>query len=127
MSLLLPDQIPLNIMAEFAKKEGLVLEGDFSDEYEVNEEVKELSTANKELRKHADSGKSAVSDWYEKTDIQWLKTLRGNYLHFSSHYKPTAKVVYPNKPNIKSVDGTLTDDDGKKLQSLKRERHVYKG
>jgi hypothetical protein len=121
------DQIPLNIMAEFAKKEGLVLEGDFSDEYEVNEEVKELSTANKELRKHADSGKSAVSDWYEKTDIQWLKTLRGNYLHFSSHYKATKKVVYPNKPNIKSVDGTLTDDDGKKLQSLKRERHVYKG
>jgi hypothetical protein len=127
MSLLLPDQIPLNIMAEFAKKEGLVLEGDFSDEYEVNEEVKELSTANKELIKHADSGKSAVTDWYEKTDIQWLKTLRGNYLHFSSHYKATKKVVYPNKPNIKSVDGTLTDDDGKKLQSLKRERHVYKG
>ena len=118
------DKIPLNIMADFAKKEGLVLESKFSKKYKV---ISKLSTADSELKSHALSGKSVVSDWYEKTDIDWLKKIRNSQLHFSSHYKPSAKVVYPNKPNIKSVDGTLTDDDGKKLQSLKRERHVYKG
>ena len=118
------DKIPLNIMAEFAKKEGLILESKFSKKYKV---ISKLSTVDSELKSHALSGKSVVSDWYEKTDIDWLKKIRGSQLHFSSHYEPTAKVIYPNKPNIKSVDGTLTDDDGKKLQSLKRERHVYKG
>lgn len=118
------DKIPLNIMADFGKKEGVVLKAKF---FKVNKVKKALSQANGELKSYAKSGKSVVSDWYEKTDIDWLKALRGSQLHFSSHYKPTAKVVYPNKPNIKLVDGTLTDDQGKKLQSLKRERHVYKG
>ena len=119
------DKIPLNIMADFAKKEGTVLKGEFTKQYKVKEA--DLSKTNSELNSYASSGQSAVSDWYEKIDTDWLKKIRGSHLHFSSHYKATKKVVYPNKPNIKSVDGTLTDGEGKKLQSLKRERHVYKG
>jgi hypothetical protein len=101
--------IPLNIMADFAKEQGLELEPDFSRFCKV---TKAVETFHGPLKDYANKGASTAADWFEKTTPSWLPDLRHKHFHFSANYTRAVKVIVPNKPRI---------DNNKRI------RHVYPG
>ncbi len=101
--------IPLNIMADFAKEQGLELTPEFSKECTV---AKVVETFHGPLKDYANKGASTAEDWFEKTTPDWLPDLRHKHFHFSANYTKAAKVIVPNKPRI---------------ENNKRIRHVYPG
>ncbi len=93
------DRIPLNIMADFAKEQGVMLKSEFQRDLSVS---LQLSVEFGALKSYARSSGSQVSDWFEKTSPSWLTSLRHNYFHFSADYKLSHKIITPNKPNFEN-------------------------
>lgn len=93
-------KIPLNIMADFFCKTGIVLE----DKFQMNEvPPAQLSGAYKSLNAYAQKDKSSAGDWhgsecYDRYD--WLKKLRNQKLHFSAHYQRSHLVLAAHKPRF---------------------------
>ena len=93
-------KIPLNIMAGFFCKTGIVLRVQFQ-----RKEVppSQLSGAYKDLDAYAQKDKSSAGDWhgsecYDRYD--WLKKLRNQRLHFSAHYQRSYLVLAAHKPRF---------------------------
>jgi len=114
--------IPLQIMAEFAEtKKVLFLTDIIKSEYSIEEESKsENEELLSDIRDYLGIPKVKLTDvktridayikgdkgritFDNEEDKKMLRSLRNYYFHFSSHYKNTAWVMEPMKPNM--VDG----------------------
>lgn len=98
-------RIPLQLMAGFARENGVHIDGSLETRNSIRGE---LATAQEKIKayvdKHKDKRTSAPTDWFNtdtSKDPAWHKALRGKYLHFSACYGTT---VGKNEPEWSSDD-----------------------
>lgn len=85
-------RIPLHVMADFAKKSGMLIK---SKLVRIENVPSSLSTVQKKINQYIEStSKSKHEDW--KHNEPWLKQLRHDYLHFS------ARLSLAHSPRIKN-------------------------
>lgn len=98
-------RIPLRLMAEFARENGVFIDSNLEARNPVPKELLVAQKAiNAYVAKNKSNAGSACTDWF-KTDASldpaWHKALRGCYLHFSARYGTT---LGANEPEW-SLDG----------------------
>ena len=79
------DRIPLQIMAVFARDQGINLKPTLEFENDVIDSS--LHPIKAKLKSYAKAGKSVPEDWHHNEE--WLRELRNKHLHFSAHFSST--------------------------------------
>lgn len=98
-------RIPLKIMADFARENGVFIAATLEDEHPV---PRALSAVKDQLLAYATGPTSAIADWFgADTSRQraWQPMLRNRYLHFSAFYGSTAGANAPQWSNDDPVTG----------------------
>jgi len=99
-------RIPLQIMADFARKNGVYIAATLKTNHPI---PPELSTADFEIGKYIGStSRSSPGDWFKTNaalDAPWHKAMRHDYLHFSAYYGSFMGAYKPQWSNDDPVNG----------------------
>ena len=90
--------IPLQIMAEFARQSGVGLKNTLELDHEIPNDIVSVGSA---LKSYA-QGSSSKGDWFMQSQPPWLPRLRNKYLHYSADLSVRALIIKPNKPNFEA-------------------------
>jgi hypothetical protein len=90
-------KVPLHLMAEFARRSEINL---FSELEDVENIGSNLTSVLGDLKAYADGSSSKADDWIHNNKYGWLTDVCNKYFHFSAHYKTSAGIFAPHKPNL---------------------------
>jgi hypothetical protein len=97
--------IPLKIMAEFLKSDGIELNDKYQNKIDQIDNSPELKFIHDRVM--AEYTSATTADYWISRNDPWLKYARNRYLHFSAHYESIGMgpLFYNGKRTRKQYDG----------------------